>query len=129
MTEFNIFNKNNWFLNMLEITIYDAFVLNKVLHKLIEQQSSYNIQTAFKIYNLIKWLDETERFVFERMNLIFGTTSIDASNSMQAAFLSSMIPFTETNLTIDELLKTDGEVKLEVNDIEILDKMLKKTEE
>lgn len=113
----------------MEITIYDAFVLNKVLHKLIEQQISYNIQTAFKIYNLIKWLDETERFVFERMNLIFGTTSIDASNDIQAAFLSSRIPFVETNLTMDELLKTNGEVKLEVNDIEILDKMLKKTEE
>ena len=113
----------------MEITIYDAFVLNKVLHKLLEQQSSYCIQTAFKIYKLIKWLDETETFILERMHLMFGTTSIDTSNEIQTAFLSSRIPFIETNLSIDDLLITEGNINLEVNDIEILDKMLKKTEE
>ena len=112
----------------MEITIYDAFVLNKVLHKLLEQQSSYNIQAAFKIYKLIKWLDETETFILERMHLMFGTTSIDTSNEIQTAFLSSKIPFTDTNLSMEELLITEGNVKLKVSDIEILDKMLKKTE-
>lgn len=113
----------------MEITIYDVFVLNKVLHKLLEQQCSYNIQTAFKIYELIKWLDDTETFILERMHLIFGTTSINISNEIQSAFLSSKIPFIKTNLSMDDLLITDGDVKLEINDIEILAKILKKTEE
>lgn len=112
----------------MEITIYDTFVLNKVLHKLLEQQPSYTIQTAFKIYKIIKWLDETETFILERMHLMFGTTSIDTSNEIQGAFLLSRIPFTNTNLSMEELLITEGCVKLDVNDIEILDKMLKKTE-
>ena len=62
------------------ITIYDVFELNRVLHSLLEQQSSYKIQTAFKIHSLIKWLDETEGFIFERMSMIFGTTQIDFEN-------------------------------------------------
>lgn len=112
----------------MEITIYDAFSLNRVLHNLMEQQKSYKIQTAFKIHSLIKWLDETERFIFERMNVVLGTTDIDNNNHMQMAFLSSKIPFTETTLTLDELMSTDGDVNLSVGDIEILDKMLCKSE-
>lgn len=111
------------------ISLFDVFELNRVLHKLLGQQSSYNIQTAFKIYNLIKWLDETEGFVFERINNVFGNDTIDLENPIHQALLSSQVPFCQTTLCVEELLKTDGEVKIEVTDVEILEKMLGKTED
>ena len=43
--------------------------------------------------------------------------------------LLSQLPFIGTTLTTDELLDTDGEVKLDVNDVGILEKMLSKTED
>lgn len=111
------------------ITIYDVFELNRVLHFLLEQQSSYKIQTAFKIHSLIKWLDETEGFIFERMSMIFGTTQIDFENDALQSFLLSQIPFVKTSLKCCELLDTIGDVKLNVNDVNILEKMLDKTED
>ena len=110
------------------ISIFDVFELNRVLHNLIHQQSSYNIQTAFKIHSLIKWLDDTETFIFERMSMMFGTNSIDMENPIHTAFLSSQIPFVETSLTTNDLLNTGGCVKMDVNDVGILEKMLDKTE-
>lgn len=106
------------------ITIYEVFELNRVLHSLLEQQSSYNIKTAFKIHTLLKWLDDTEKFIFERMNAL----SIDLEDETQKAFLLTQIPFVETTLKCSDLLDTIGEVKLDVNDVEILEKMLDKTE-
>ena len=113
----------------MNITIYDVFELNRVLHLLISQQNSYKIQTAFKIHSLIKWLDETEKFVFERLNMVFGTDSIDIENPTHKMLLLSQLPFIDTTLTTNELLDTDGEVKLDVNDVGILEKMLSKTED
>lgn len=111
----------------MTITIYDVFELNRVLHNILSQQSSYKIQTAFKIHSLIKWLDETEGFIFDRINTISDSTTIDINNPIHTAILSSQIPFVETTLTVNELLETNGEVKIEVNDAIILEKMLGKT--
>lgn len=112
----------------MNITLYEVFELNRVMHCLLEQQSYYNIQTSFKIYSLIKWLDETESFVFDRINLLFGGDGIDIENPMHKALLNSQIPFIETSLSLEDLLNTTGNVKLEVNDVVILEKMLGKTE-
>lgn len=112
----------------MNITIYDVFELNRVLHILLKQQSSYSIQTSFKIYSLIKWLDDTEKFVFDRMKLVFGKNGANADNPLYMAFLSSQIPFTETTLSVNDLLTTEEDVKLEVKDVEVLNKMLNKTE-
>ena len=110
------------------ISIYEVFELNRVLHLLLEQQSSYNIQTAFKIHSLVKWLDETEGFVFSRISALFGSESIDIENPLHQAFLSSMIPFVETTLTTSDLLDTTNDVKIKVEDVDILEKILGKTE-
>lgn len=112
----------------MTITIYEIFELNRVLHSLISQQSSYTIQTAFKIHTLIKWLDETEQFIIERMHIVFGTDVIDSDNPLYLAFLSSQIPFTDSSLTIKELLETTDDVKISVNDVEILEKIFDKAE-
>lgn len=110
------------------ITIYEVFELNRILRNILDQQSSYNIQTAFKIHSLIKWLDETERFSLERMKLIFGDTPIDVENDEHKAFLSSLLPFVSTTLSIEDLLNTEGNIEIEVDDVEILEKLLSKTE-
>lgn len=107
------------------ITIYEVFELNRILHSILEQQSSYNIKTAFKIHTLIKWLDDTEKFIFERMNAM----SIDLKDETQKAFLLTQIPFIDTKLKCSDLLDTTGVVKLDVNDVEMLEKMLDKTED
>ena len=59
----------------MNVSIFEVFELNRVLHKLLEQQSSYNIQIAFKIHTLIKWLDETEKFIFEQYSSLFKIRS------------------------------------------------------
>ena len=114
---------------MMNITIYEVFELNRILHSLLEQQTSYKIQIAFKIHSLIKWLDETETFLFERMKMLFKDDETNIDNPLYVAFLNSQIPFTKTDLKIDELLNTDGNVKLAVNDVGVLNKMLWKTED
>lgn len=115
-------------MNNKSIIIYDVFELNRVLQLLLTQQSSYNIQTSFKIHSLIKWLNETEEFVFDRIRTVFGDSTINIENPLHQALLSSSVPFVETTLTISELLQTEGEVKLNVEDVSILEKMLLKTE-
>ncbi len=112
----------------MNISIFEVFELNRVLHKLIEQQSSYNIQIAFKIYSLIKWLDETEKFIFERLKVVFGDVDIDTDNPLYSAFLSSQISFVDTSLTVDDLLETNSDVKVDIKDVVILEKMLCKTD-
>lgn len=112
----------------MNITIHDVFELDKVLNSLLEQQTSYSIQTSFKLYKLVKWVGETEKFIFDRMSLLFGEDSLDTNNPTYIAFLSTQIPFVETDLTIQELIDTEGKVNLDVRDVEILDKMLNKTE-
>jgi hypothetical protein len=112
----------------MNITIYDVFELNRILHSLLAQQSSYKIQTAFKLHSLIKWLDETEEFVLERMKMMFDEESMNADNPLYVAFLSSQLPFVQTKLNVDDLLTTEGDVKLDVKDVEVLNKMLNKAE-
>ena len=106
----------------MNVSIFEVFELNRVLHKLLEQQSSYNIQIAFKIHTLIKW------FIFERLKAVFGEVDIDMNNPLYAAFLSSQIPFVDTSLTVDNLLETNSDVKVDIKDVVILEKMLCKTD-
>jgi hypothetical protein len=113
----------------MNITIYEVFELNRILHSLLEQQSSYNIQTAFKIHSLVKWLDETEKFLFNRMNMLFNEDETDVKNPLYVAFLNSQIPFVKTDLKVNDLLNTDGNVNLDIKDVEVLNKMLCKTED
>lgn len=110
------------------IYIYEVFELNRVLHLLLNQQKSYSIQTAFKLHSLIKWLDGTEEFIFDRLHMIFGEEYIDTQNPIYQAVLSSKIPFINCTLTTEELLDTNGEVKLNIEDVSILKKMIDKTE-
>jgi hypothetical protein len=113
----------------MNITIYEVFELNRILHSLLEQQSSYNIQTAFKIHSLVKWLDETEEFLFNRMNMLFNEDETDVKNPLYVAFLNSQIPFVKTDLKVNDLLNTDGNVNLDIKDVEVLNKMLCETED
>ena len=112
----------------MTISVYEVFELNKALHSLLAQQSSYDIKTAFKIYSLIKWLDDTEGFIFDRMNEVLGTSTIDVKNPLHTALLASEIPFVDTTLTTDELINAGGNIKMDVNSIGVLDKLLNKTE-
>lgn len=113
----------------MNITIYEVFELNRILHSLLEQQSSYNIQTAFKIHSLVKWLDETEEFLFNRMNMLFNEDETEVKNPLYVAFLNSQIPFVKTDLKVNDLLNTDGNVNLDIKDVEVLNKMLCETED
>lgn len=113
----------------MTITIYEVFELNRILHSLLEQQSSYNIQTAFKIHSLVKWLDETEEFLFNRMNMLFNEDETEVKNPLYVAFLNSQIPFVKTDLKVNDLLNTDGNVNLNIKDVEVLNKMLCETED
>lgn len=111
------------------ISIYDVFELNRVLHVILRQQSSYNIKTAYSIYKLTKWLDETEDFLIARMKSVLGTETIDPENQIHAAFLLTVIPMFETDLTIEMILGAEGNVSVDVGDIAILEKILPKTQE
>lgn len=113
----------------MNITIYEVFELNRILHSLLSQQSSYNIQTAFKIHSLVKWLDETEEFLFDRMNMLFNEDETEVKNPLYVAFLNSQIPFVKTDLKVNDLLNTDGNVNLNIKDVEVLNKMLCETED
>lgn len=113
----------------MNITIYEVFELNRILHSLLEQQSSYNIQIAFKIHSLVKWLNETEEFLFNRMNMLFNEGETDVKNPLYTAFLKSQIPFVKTDLKVNDLLNTDGNVNLDIKDVEVLNKMLCETED
>lgn len=113
----------------MNITIYEVFELNRILHSLLEQQSSYNIQIAFKIHSLVKWLNETEEFLFNRMNMLFNEGETDVKNPFYTAFLNSQIPFVKTDLKVNDLLNTDGNVNLDIKDVEVLNKMLCETED
>lgn len=111
----------------IDMTIYDAFELNRILHKLFSQQSVYEIKTAFKIHSLIKWLNDVETFVFERICAIFGKTQIiDWNDSMYEPILMSKIKFIRTDLTIEELLQTNGKALIDVKDVDILEKFINK---
>lgn len=112
----------------MNITIFEVFELNKILHSLSEQQLSYDIKIAFKIHKLIKWLDETETFIFERMRLMFSEDTMNGDNPLYVAFLSAKIPLVETTLTINELITPNEGVSIGIKEMELLGKILGKTE-
>lgn len=109
----------------MNITISEVFELNRVLHLLMEQQKSYEINIAYEIYKLVKWLDDTEKFFFERFGDLFTRSDTSVLNN---AIMSSQVPFVGTKLKLNNLIEPNGNVKLSPNDFVILEKMLSKTE-
>ena len=114
---------------MKSITIYDVFELNRVLHNILKQQTSYPIRIAFTIHTLVKWLDDTESFIMDRIHMLFGNINNMTEDPSYSMFLSAQIPFIETDLSVEDLLNTEGDVIVDIEDVEILKKMLHKSED
>lgn len=109
------------------VKIGHGFQLNRVILKIIKQQADITAKTAFELYKLHKNLDEMEEFVFSRIALIYGDnisakSIINMDNPVCNAIMESETLIEIPKIDINEILKSD-KIKLEIDDIEILNKI------
>lgn len=110
------------------VKISDTFKLGMVIEKMIKQQSSLSINTAYKLYKLYQEIDDVEKFVFERMSMIFGkdidfTSMDDKQKTVYAAIMDSPIKIVSPSIDMSEF--TDNKhLQLAIPDVVILDKFL-----
>ena len=108
-----------------EIVFYDVFELNRVLHILMEQQLSYNVGIAYKIYKLIEWLDSTELFVMGRIKMATGDSDIDLTDDVSTAILSMQIPFDTLGLRVEDIINPTENVMVQIADIDVIERIFK----
>lgn len=110
------------------VKISEVFKLGIVIEKMIKQQSSLSINTAYKLYKLYQEIDDVEKFVFERMSMIFGkdidfTSMDDKQKTVYAAIMDTPIKIVSPSIDMSEF--TDNKhLQLAIPDVVILDKFL-----
>ena len=114
---------------MKQRSVYDIIKSNNVIYKLIEQQINYTVNVAYKLYKLKKELDEIELLMNERWVTLFGE-DYNTDNFTQEevilynATLMAVMDIDTFQLSIEEVVGND-EIKLSLNEVEIIDNFLK----
>lgn len=110
--------------------IYEIMLCNTVLHKLLQQNLKFKINTAYKLYKLKNQFDEIEQLVNERWKLLFGEYyNIENLSDEQIVIYNLTV---ESEIEIDtfdldiETILTDCEVQISLKDIETIDKFFNK---
>ena len=114
---------------MVKKTVYDIMLCNNIIYKLIEQQIEYKIQTAYKLYQIKKDLDEIELLMVQRWEQMFGSdyNVQDFTEDQLKVYnitLMAEVEIDTRGLILNDLISND-KVSLTLSEIEHLDKFLK----
>lgn len=104
-----------------KLHIYQVMECNKVLFKLIQQQSTFPFSIGFKIFQLSKKFDEVEEYVFNLMEDTFEDFNFKTMTDNQKMFYSSVLS-SEIELEYEKIpmkfFEQNDDLKLTVEDIE-----------
>lgn len=97
---------------------------NNVIYKLLEQQISYPINVAYKIYKLKKELDEIEQLMYDRWNILFGsdydiTTFTEEEITLYNTTLQAQLDVDLFELSINQVTHNNT-VELTISEMETL---------
>lgn len=100
--------------------VFDIIKANAALERLIAQQIEYPINVAYKIYCLKKNIDDIERYVYDRMALLFGADfgNKEMTEEQETIYNALMASDMEIQVNIpskEELLS--GDANLTVDDL------------
>lgn len=100
---------------------------NKVLYKILQQQSSFSFSTGFKIYQIIKKFNSVEEFVISTMDSLFGGCDFNSLSEEQKTIYSSIIS-SEIEVTYEkiplEVFKNNDKLMLTIEDLKDLEIIL-----
>lgn len=110
----------------IDVKIGNCFRLNRVINKIIAQQTHLPVKDAFWFFKLHKQLNEIEEFVLQRLELVLGT-GFDITKGMDETqtLLYDTIMNSPTTLTIVRTedaknLFCNDRITLTIEDVEIL---------
>lgn len=109
-------------------TIYEIFKCNTIIYKLIEQQITYPINTAYKLLRLRQQFDEIESLMRDRWIILFGENynENDFSETQIAVYnatLQATVEIDTFHLKIEDVIN-NGIIKLTIEEVEILSNFL-----
>ena len=117
----------------MKLKVYEIFNISEVLDKLIAQQLEYNVNIAYKIYQISLKLNEAQSYVLSRLHMVLGDdANLTELNPQQKILYDAVI---QSEVDIEDLPElTMGDVvdsvnaKLSVSDIATRQTILKKVE-
>lgn len=106
----------------MEMSIQDAFQLNLSLSKLFEQEILLPLKCGYDIYRILKYLNELEEYVFQRMEKVIPREHLENGNLTEEdtiiynSIINSKVTVPKFEITKDELM-SNIEAKLSLQDI------------
>lgn len=117
----------------MKLRVYEIFNISEVLDKLIAQQLEYNVNIAYKIYQISLKLNAAQSYVLSRLHMVLGDDANLTELHPQQKILYDAIMNSEIEveglpeLTMDDVVDSVN-AKLSVSDIATLQTILKKVE-
>lgn len=117
----------------MRLKVYEIFNISEVLDKLIAQQLEYNVNIAYKIYQISQKLNEVQSYILSRLHMVLGDDANLTELQPQQKILYDAVIQSEVDiedlpeLTIEQVVDSVN-AKLSVSDIAILQTILKKVE-
>ena len=113
---------------MEKLQIGQTFETNKVIFKLIQQQTKFPISIGLKLYKIAKIFDEIEEYVFNIMDMTFENFNIMEMTDEQK-ILFDKIMSEEIEVEIDKVplscFENNEKVMLTIDEIDKLSIILK----
>ena len=113
---------------MEKLQIGQIFDCNRVIYKLIEQQTNFPIYVGIKLYSIYKKFDEIEEYVFKVMEMTFENFDFNIMTEEQKIFFNKLlreeVELDFEKITIDCFENNDN-VKLSIDEIDKLMIILK----
>ena len=117
----------------MRLKVYEIFNISEVLDKLIAQQLEYNVNIAYKIYQISQKLNEVQYYILSRLHMVLGDDANLTELQPQQKILYDAVIQSEVDiedlpeLTIEQVVDSVN-AKLSVSDIATLQTILKKVE-
>lgn len=117
----------------MKILVSEIFELNKIIDKLYTQRAEYNLSLGLNIYDTMKKLNEVETYIFQRLkaaipneNKLNGSEKLtDDEEVLYYSIMLQEIELDIPQIDITDIMKNE-KVVLDINDIGLLKKILKK---
>lgn len=107
----------------MKIQVQQVVECNKVLYKMLEQRITFPISVGIKLKKIMKMFDEVEEYVFETMDMAFGTIDWQQMTEEQITFYTNLVT-EEIELDYDKIpisvFENNNDLKLTLEEIEKL---------
>ena len=112
---------------MEKLQIFQILKCNRVLYKMLKQQTSFPFSIGFQLYQIMKKFDEVESYVFNIMDMLFGKIDLNNMTEEQEQMYSSLV-LTEIEIQFDKIplekFKNNDKLTLTIEDMKNLEIIL-----